>query len=72
MPQKKKEDAILLDKITAIFFTAIAILHVLRIVYQWQARIGLFTVPFSWSFIAVIIAGGLALSFWKRIRHASA
>lgn len=72
MAKNKKEDALLLDKITAIIFTMIAILHVWRILYQWQVNIGLVVVPFSWSLIIAILTGGLALSFWKRIHRASA
>ena len=72
MPKSKKSDPLLLDKLAAVFFTLVAVLHAWRILYQWEARIGLFTVPFSWSLIAVLIAGMMALAFWKRVRmHSS-
>ena len=71
MPKSKKSDPLLLDKLAAVLFTIIAVLHAWRILYQWQVRIELFAVPFSWSMIAVLVAGMMALTFWKRVRKSS-
>ena len=68
MPKGKKSDKFLLDKLVAVLFTLIAVFHAWRLLYQWEVRMGLFTVPFSWSMIAVLLAGMIALAFWKRVR----
>jgi len=43
--------------ISAAIFFLIAILHVLRLIYGWEAVIGNWEVPFWVSWIALIIAG---------------
>ena len=51
--------------ITAAIFAIIAVLHLARIVYGWEAMIGSWEMPMWVSWLAVFIAGGLAVKGWK-------
>ena len=42
-------------------FTLVALFHMLRIFMEWPVMIGDWSVPKSVSWIALIVAGGLAL-----------
>ncbi len=46
--------------ITGVFFLMIAVLHLLRLVFSWEAVIGGWTVPLWLSVVAFVIAGYLA------------
>ena len=46
--------------ITALLFLAIGILHLLRIIFGWQAEIGGLNIPFWVSWLALFVTGGLA------------
>lgn len=46
--------------ISGIFFAAVAVLQLLRLIYAWPAQIGTFIVPMWLSVIAVIVAGALS------------
>lgn len=46
-------------------FSLIALLHILRIVYNWPAQIGGWNVPMWISWLAVVIAGALAYQGFK-------
>jgi len=69
MPKTKKGDSLSLDKTAAIIFTLVAILHAWRLLYQIEVRLGLFTVPLSWSLIAILVSGMMALAFWRRVKQ---
>jgi hypothetical protein len=43
-------------------FTLVAVLHLLRVVFDWPLNIGGYEVPRGWSFLGVVIAGTLA--YW--------
>jgi hypothetical protein len=47
--------------VAGIIFTLVALFHVLRIFMEWPIMIGNWSVPKSMSWIALIVAGGLAL-----------
>lgn len=49
----------------AVLFGLIAVLHVLRLVYQWPAAIGGVVLPFWVSWAALIISGYLAYSGYR-------
>ena len=51
--------------ITAIIFLVIAISHLIRIIYNPLIRIGLFTFPAWFSWVAVIVAGFLSYFGFK-------
>lgn len=52
------------NAVTAIFFL-IAVLHVARLVYGWEAMIGGWVVPMWLSWVALVIAGFLAWHGWR-------
>ena len=51
--------------ITVAIFTIIAVLHLARIVYGWEAMIGGWEMPMWVSWLTVLVAGGLAVKGWK-------
>ena len=51
--------------IAAIIFGIIAILHLLRIIFSWEATIGGFNVPLYFSYIGVVVAGYLCWAMYK-------
>ncbi|MDP3766368.1 MAG: hypothetical protein Q8R04_07690 [Nanoarchaeota archaeon] len=51
--------------IAAIIFGIVAILHLLRIIFSWEAAIGGFNIPLYFSYIAVVVAGYLAWNMYK-------
>jgi hypothetical protein len=46
--------------ISGVVFTAIAVLHALRLIYGWLAQIGGWDVPMWLSWVALVLAGLLA------------
>jgi len=51
--------------VSAIVFTLVFLLHVLRLVYGWSAMIGGWTVPIWVSWIGVVVSGFLALEGFR-------
>jgi hypothetical protein len=51
--------------VSAIVFTLVFLLHVLRLVYGWGAMIGGWTVPVWVSWIGVVVSGFLALEGFR-------
>lgn len=49
-------------KLASIIFGLIALLHLLRSIFRWQALIENFIVPIYFSYIAFVVAG--FLSWW--------
>ena len=47
--------------IAGIVFSIVALMHLLRLLYQWQIQIAEYTIPMSVSVVALIIAMLLAL-----------
>ena len=50
------------NTITAVLFLAMALLHLLRIIFGWPAQIGGLDIPLWVSWLAVVI--GAALAYW--------
>jgi hypothetical protein len=46
--------------VTATLFLLMAIMHLLRIIFGWQAEIGGLNIPFWASWLGVLVAGALA------------
>jgi hypothetical protein len=46
--------------ITAIIFSLIALLHLVRIIFGWSATLGSWNVPMWLSWVALIVTGALA------------
>ena len=54
--------------ISGILFALVALLHALRILKNWPAVIGEWTVPLWVSGVVVVVAGYLAYSAWKLMK----
>ena len=48
------------NPLTAVLFLAIAVTHLLRIIFGWSAQIGGLDIPFWVSWLAVVVSGALA------------
>jgi hypothetical protein len=46
--------------VTGALFLIIAVLHLLRVIFGWQARIGGLDIPLWASWLAILVSGGLA------------
>jgi hypothetical protein len=46
--------------VTAVIFSLIALLHLVRIIFGWSAMLGSWSVPMWLSWVALIVAGALA------------
>lgn len=51
--------------VAAVIFGLIAVLHLLRSIFSWTARISNFDVPLWLSYIVVVVAGYLAWSMYS-------
>lgn len=51
--------------VAGIIFLLVAVLHALRVLYDWGALIGGWSVPMWASWIAIVIAGYLAVSAYR-------
>jgi hypothetical protein len=47
--------------ISGVLFAAMALLHLLRLVYGWPAQIGTWVVPLWISGLGLVVAGGLCI-----------
>ncbi len=54
--------------IIGIIFLIIAILHLLRIIFNWDAQISAFNVPMWLSWIALVIAGYLSFEAYRLMK----
>ena len=54
--------------ISGVIFALLGLLHLLRIVFQWPAMIGLWTVPFALSVMAIMVATILAFFAFRLYR----
>lgn len=54
--------------ISGVIFALVGFLHLLRIVFQWPAMIGIWTVPFALSVIAILVATILAFFAFRLYR----
>ena len=45
--------------VTAVLFLIVALLHLLRVIFGWPARIGGLDIPIWASWLAIVVAGGL-------------
>lgn len=54
--------------IAIVIFSLVAVLHVLRLIFGWQAVIDGLVIPMWASVVGLIIAGGLAIMLWWESR----
>ncbi|QQG39176.1 MAG: hypothetical protein HYS32_01835 [Candidatus Woesearchaeota archaeon] len=57
-----KESALLIG---AIIFGLISLLHLIRAILGWEANIGSLQIPIWLSWLAFLVAGGIAIWFYK-------
>ena len=50
---------------TGVVFSIIAVLHILRVLFGWEAVIGSWTVPLWISWVAIAASGYLAYTAFK-------
>ena len=55
-------------KIAGIIFGLVAFVHLVKVLFAWDANIGGWEVPLWISYIAVVIAGFLAYSAYKLLK----
>jgi len=51
--------------VAAIIFCVVAILHLLRVVFQVEIVIGGVAIPMWVSILATIVPGGLSVALWR-------
>lgn len=49
-------------------FALMALLHVLRLLFGWEATIAGWVIPLWVSLLGVMVAGGLAVMVWRESR----
>jgi hypothetical protein len=54
--------------LAVLVFTLVALVHLLRLVYGWEATINGAAVPMWASGLGLVIAGGLAVMLWQESR----
>jgi len=54
--------------IAIVIFSLMAVLHVLRLIFGWEAVINGLVIPMWVSVVGTIIAGGLAVMLWRESR----
>jgi len=54
--------------IAIVVFSLMAALHVLRLIFGWEAVIDGLVIPIWVSLVGIIIAGGLAVMLWRESR----
>lgn len=55
------------EALSAVIFTIVFAGHALRAVMGWSLQSGPYSVPMYVSWIAVLVAGLLAYSFWSKV-----
>jgi len=53
------------NKLTGTIFAVIAVLHLLRLIYSWNAQIGTFVVPIWLSWVALVVFGFLSYTAFR-------
>ncbi len=54
--------------IAIVIFSLVAVLHVLRLIFGWQAVIDGLVIPMWASVVGLIIAVGLAIMLWREAK----
>jgi hypothetical protein len=49
----------------SVIFGALAIAHAARVYYGWEAQVGEYVIPVWFSWVAVVVAGYLAVRGWQ-------
>ena len=51
--------------LAVLVFALVALVHLLRLVYGWEATINGAAVPMWASILALVVSGGLAVMVWR-------
>ena len=54
--------------LAVLVFAIVALVHLLRLVYGWEATINGTAVPMWASVLALVVSGGLAVMLWQESR----
>ena len=54
--------------LAVLVFALVALVHLLRLVYGWEATINGAAVPMWASILALVVSGGLAVMLWQESR----
>jgi len=54
--------------LAVVVFGLVALVHLLRLVYGWEATINGAAVPMWASILALVVSGGLAVVLWQESR----
>jgi len=54
--------------LAVVVFGLVALVHLLRLVYGWEATINGAAVPMWASILALVVSGGLAVMLWQESR----
>jgi len=54
--------------IAIVIFSLVAVLHVLRLIFGWEAVINGLVMPMWVSAVGIIVAGGLAVMVWREAK----
>ena len=54
--------------IAIVIFSLVAVLHVLRLIFGWEAVIKGLVMPMWVSAVGIIVAGGLAVMVWREAK----
>ncbi|MBI2101365.1 hypothetical protein HYT53_02035 [Candidatus Woesearchaeota archaeon] len=57
--------------LAAVIFGIIALLHLLRSIFSWEANIGGFDVPVWYSYVAVVVTGYLSWQMYSTAQERS-
>lgn len=55
-------------KLAAAFFGLAALLHLIRLFYPFRIMIGRNMIPYSVSFVAIVVSLALCIGLWKESR----
>ena len=55
-------------QVTGLIFTAVAVMHLLRVFSGWEVNFAGWNVPVWFSYIGVVVAGFLAYSAYKLMK----
>lgn len=61
----KKDQHYLIHQIAIAVFSFITLIHAGRLIYKAPASIGAWNIPLWFSVVAVLVAGSLAILFYK-------
>ena len=54
--------------IAVVVFAVVALLHLVRIILGWEVIVNGITIPMWVSVVGTVLAGGLAIWFWREGR----